>query len=132
MQKHRGARVGFEKIFVYVHESPEQTIPDGLPFASGVIAHFPQVIQSADVGFSCKKAAICKLAHAVYIGHHYPIVGIYEQLHKPLIHLIRLQRYSCLSNRCNTTYNPSPIIIYPGPQPVPSFLNEDSNIAGII
>ena len=40
-----------KEITVYMHETPEQSIPNSLPITLGIVTHFHEVIAAADIGF---------------------------------------------------------------------------------
>ena len=61
------------------------------PVAIRIIAHFFNIIASADVRFCAHFSAIREAAHSVNIRNHHPIVRIYKHLHKPLVDVIRIQ-----------------------------------------
>ena len=49
--KHSQAGILQKEISVHMHETPEQSIPNGLPIALGIVTHFHQVIAATDIGF---------------------------------------------------------------------------------
>lgn len=89
--EHAQAGIGQEECTMPVHESPKEPIPHLLPWASLVVAHFHDVVTTRYVGLGGHKATIGKLTHAIYIGDHYPIVGIYEHFHEPFIDIVRMK-----------------------------------------
>ena len=71
-----------------VHEAPEEPVPSSLPVTFSVVAHFQDIITGADIGFGGHEPTIGKLAHAVNIGNHDPIIGIDKEFHKPAVNFI--------------------------------------------
>ena len=71
-----------------VHEAPKEAVPGGLPVAFGIVAHFHYVVAGTDVGLGGHEAAVGKLAHAVYVGNHDPVVGVDKEFHEPAVDFV--------------------------------------------
>ncbi len=71
-----------------MHKPPKQSVPGHLPIPFGVVAHFHEVIAAADIRFGRHQSAVGKLTHAIYVGHHHPVISIDKQLHEPAINII--------------------------------------------
>lgn len=71
-----------------INELPIEICPLGFPGAVREIRHFAEVVATGDVGFGAHEAAIGKLAHAVDVGDHDPVVGVDVHFHEPLVSVI--------------------------------------------
>jgi hypothetical protein len=88
LEEHTQARILAKKAPLCMHESPKECVPRFLPRAFGEVAHLHEVVATTYIGLGSHQSAISKLAHTIYIWHHYPIIRIYKQLHEPSIYLI--------------------------------------------
>lgn len=71
-----------------INELPIEICPLGFPGAVREIRHFAEVVATGDVGFGAHEAAIGKLAHAIDVGDHDPVVGVDVHFHEPLVNVI--------------------------------------------
>ena len=62
-QQHTQPGIVAEKIPVFFHKPPEQTIPYILPGSFVPVTHFKQVIAAADIGLGGHQSSVGKLGH---------------------------------------------------------------------
>jgi len=85
LDEHRPAWITAEYFSVVGEKAPEESVPDGLPISFREVAHFHEVVGSADIGFAGHHAAIAVLRHAINIRNHYPVIRIDVEFHEPLV-----------------------------------------------
>ncbi len=66
--EHGPARIAPKYFSVLGEKAPEQSVPDGLPISFREVAHFHEVVGTADIGFAGHHTSIAVLRHTIYIG----------------------------------------------------------------
>ena len=85
LDEHGPAWITAEYFSVVGEKAPEESVPDGLPISFREVAHFHEVVGTADIGFAGHHTSIAVLRHTIYIRNHYPVIGIDVEFHEPLV-----------------------------------------------
>lgn len=76
---------------VDIQETPVEGIPEIAPRTFLVITHLQHIPGTGYAGFGTQQPAIGKLAHAVDIGDHHPVICINKVLQEPVIDPVRVE-----------------------------------------